>query len=165
MTTTILAIATSLPRCLRKAAASWRAQSGSSLLEVALMMPMFSIIILGAAEFTRLAYAEIEVTSAARSGAEYGAQTTATATDLTGVQNFAVASSPDVTTLQATASTFCTCSNGTTITCASAGTSCTARIAEYIQVNTSASIDPLFHVPGLPTTYTLSGVAVQRVAQ
>jgi Flp pilus assembly protein TadG len=165
MTTTILAIASSLRRRLRRPAARWRAQTGSSLLEVALMMPMFTAIIAGAAEFTRLAYAEIEITSAARSGAEYGAQTSATASDLTGVQNFAVASSPDVTTLQATASTFCTCSDGTTITCSDAGSTCTARIAEYIQVNTSATIDPLFHVPGLPTTYNLSGVAVQRVAQ
>lgn len=165
MTTAILAIASSLGCRLRKAAASWRAQTGNSLLEVALMMPIFTTIIVGAAEFTRLAYAEIEVTSAARAGAEYGAQTGATAADLTGIQNFAVASSPDVTTIQATAGTFCTCSDGTTITCADAGSTCNARIAEYIQVNTSATIDPLFHVPGLPTTYTLSGVAVQRVAQ
>lgn len=163
MSTTL--IAKSLRRLLGRAGATLGSQAGNSLLEVALMMPMFTTLIVGAAEFTRLAYAEIEVTSAARSGAEYGAQTRATAADLTGIQNEAVASSPDVTNLQATASTFCTCSDGTSITCSSAGTSCSARISEYVQVNTSASIDPLFHVPGLPTTYTLSGIAVQRVAQ
>lgn len=162
MATTFQSIRTSLRRLLPRHL--W-GDAGHSLIEVALMMPVFSIIILGSAEFTRLAYAEIEIRSAARAGAEYGAQTHGTAADLTGIQNIAVASSPDVTNLQATASTFCTCSDGTSITCSNAGTSCTARIAEYVQVNTSASIDPLFHVPGLPTTYNLSGISVQRVAQ
>lgn len=142
---------------------SRREEAGQSLIELALMMPIFSILIVGSAEFARLAYASIEVTNAARAGAQYGAQSTSTAADLTGMQSVAKAAGPNVTVMQATASTSCVCSDGTTITCASAGTSCAARIEEYVHVNTSASIDPMFHLPGLPTTYTLTGVAVQRV--
>lgn len=144
---------------------SARSDSGSSLIELALMMPIFSIILIGSAEFARLAYASIEVTNAARAGAQYGGQTHGTAADSTGMQNVAAAAGPNVTNMQATAATYCTCSDGTSITCTDAGTTCNARITEYVQVNTSASITSIFRIPGLPSTYTLTGVAVQRVEQ
>lgn len=142
-----------------------RGESGSSLIELALIVPVFTTILVGSVEVARFAYASIEVTNAARAGAEYGAQTHNTAVDTTGMQNAATAAGPNVNNMQATASTFCTCSDGVSITCANAGTSCTARINEYVQVNTSASVTSLFHIPGVPTTVTLKGVAVQRVEQ
>lgn len=147
----------------------WRAirrdEAGSSLIELALLLPIFATILVGSVEVAQLAYASIEVTNAARAGAEYGAQTHDTAVDSTGMQNVATAAGPNVGNMQATATTFCTCSDGVSITCANAGTSCSARINEYVQVNTSASVTSVFHIAGLPRTITLKGVAVQRVEQ
>jgi hypothetical protein len=60
---------------------------------------------------------------------------------------------------------FCVCSNGTTITCANAATACSARIIQYVQVNASVSMDPLFHLRGLPTTYTLHAQAIMSAEQ
>lgn len=142
-----------------------RGEEGSSLIELALMMPVFALILVGSVEVAQLAYASIEVTSAARAGAEYGAQTHDTAADAAGMQTVATGAGPNVPNMQATATTFCTCSDGSSITCSNAGTSCSARINEYVQVNTSASVTSLFHIAGLPRTFTLKGVAVQRVEQ
>ena len=138
---------------------------GQAFVELALLMPIFTLMLVGAAEFARLAYASIEVSNAARAGVQYGAQTPLTAANIAGMKTAATSDAPDVTNLAATASDFCTCSNGTAITCTNAATTCTARIIEYVQVNTSASVNPTFHIPGLPSTYTLQGTAVMRVEQ
>ena len=139
-------------------------ERGQSLIELALIMPVFATILIGSAELARLAYASIEVTNAARAGVQYGAQSNMTGVDLTGMENVAKAAGPNVSSMNATASLSCVCSDGTSITCSNT-TACTARIQEYVQVNTSATMDPMFHLPGLPKTYTLTGAAVQRVEQ
>jgi len=139
-------------------------ESGQALIELALGMTILTALILGAGEFGRLAYASIEVSNAAHAGAAYGSLTHTSASDNSGMQTAATQDAPDVTDITATASHFCVCSNGTTSTCAA--TDCAAsRIIEYVQVNTSAVIDPKIYVPGLPKRYTVTGKAVMRVVQ
>lgn len=142
-----------------------RSERGTTLAELALMVPAFTVILIGSAECARLAYAGIEVSNAAHAGAQYGSQTHGTASDTTGIQNVAKAAAPNVTGIQAVASTTCVCSNGTTITCSNAATACTARILEYVQVNTTATVTSTFKLPKLPASYTLKGVAIERVQQ
>ncbi len=140
------------------------ASGGSAFVELALVVPIFVLLLVGAAEFGRLAYAGIEVTNAARAGVAYGAQNHVTASDLTGMQQAAQNDASNVTSLSATAKYFCTCSNGNSSTCAV--TDCAgARILEFVQVNTTATVNPLFYYPGLPKTFTLQGQAVLRVEQ
>jgi hypothetical protein len=137
---------------------------GQAIVELALTLPLFVALLIGAVEFGRLAYAAIEVKDAARAGVQYGAQSHATASDNAGIQQAALNDAPDVVELGATASHFCSCSNGGASTCVP--TDCAgARILEFVQVNTTASIVPLFHVPGLPTTITFNGQAIMRVEQ
>jgi len=152
-------------RILRLLRRAFRSNRGHAFVELALLMPIFTLVIVGSAEFARLAFAGIEVRDAARAGAEYGAQNHGTAQNTSGMQSAATNDSPNVTNITAAASTFCTCSNGTSVTCANAASNCSARIAEYVQVDTSAVVNPTFHVPGLPSTYTLKGRAVIRVEQ
>ncbi len=142
-----------------------RADHGHAFIELALLMPAFTLVIVGSAEFARLSYCGIEVANAARAGVQYGAQSHGTAQNTSAMQSAATNDSPNVKTLTATASTFCVCSNGTSVTCANAAANCAARIIEYVQVNTSATVNPTFHVPGLPSTYTLTSQAVMRVEQ
>lgn len=138
--------------------------SGQALVELAVGLTICITLILGAAEFGRLAYASIEVSNAAHAGAAYGAQTHTSASDTSGMRTAATQDGPNVTGLSATASHFCFCSNGSASTCAA--TDCaSSRIIEYVQVNTTGNVDPYFHVPGLPKTYTLTGKAVMRVVQ
>jgi Flp pilus assembly protein TadG len=143
-----------------------RSNTGQSLVELALMFPIFIILLIGAAEFGRLAYAAIEVSNAARAGASYGSLSRYRAADLSDIELAATQDAGNLTGVTATATDFCACSTGGTITCLTALTTCPspARVIAYVQVNTSASFDPLFHLPGLPTTFPLAGQAIMRVA-
>ena len=145
--------------------AGMRNDTGQSLVELALMFPIFILLLIGAAEFGRLAYAAIEVSNAARAGASYGSLSRSRAADLTNIELVASADAANLTGVTATATNFCACSTGGTITCSTALTDCPspARVIDYLQVNTSATFDPLFHLSGLPTTFALSGQAIMRV--
>ena len=61
-----------------------REETGQALVELALVVPLFTVILFGAVEYGRLAYDAIEVTNAARAGAAYGAQNHVTAADTCG---------------------------------------------------------------------------------
>jgi Flp pilus assembly protein TadG len=143
---------------------------GSALVEIALMFPIFLALLVGAAEFGRLAYAAIEVANAARAGAAYGAQSHITASNYTGMQLAATQDAPNVTGITATATNFCACSSApsTPVSCTAVLTSCSTaplHSLEYVQVNTTAMIGPLFNYPGIPHTFTLTGQAIMRVEQ
>jgi Flp pilus assembly protein TadG len=140
------------------------------LVEIALMFPIFLVMLVGAAEFGRLAYAAIEVANAARAGAAYGAQSHITASNYTGMQLAATQDAPNITGITATATNFCACSSApsTPVSCATVLNSCSIapmHSLEYVQVNTAASIGPLFNYPGIPHTFTLTGHAILRVEQ
>lgn len=154
-------------KCPCSALTSLENDCGQALVELALMFPMFILLLVGAAEFGRLAYAAIEVSNAARAGAAYGAQTHLTASDLTGIKLAATQDAPNVTGVIATASNSCACSTGGTIPCIYALSLCPspARIIEYVHVNTTATVDTMFNYPGFPHTFTLTGQATMRVEQ
>ena len=145
-----------------------RNEDGQALVELALTLPILFILILGVAEFGRLAYGAIEVNNAARAGVAYGAQTLVTAIDTAGIVAAAKNDSPDIVTISVPTTTqSCTCSDGTVVSCTTAAASCLspAHILVFLQVNTTYTMDPSFHVPGLPTTYVLKGQAIMQVAQ
>src|SRR5271155_3125525 len=96
---------------------SLRIDAGQALVELALMFPLFILMLVGAAEFGRLAFAGIEVSNAARAGVQYGAQSTVMGSDNAGMQQAAVQDAANLAGLTATASHFCACSNGGGSTC------------------------------------------------
>jgi Flp pilus assembly protein TadG len=144
-----------------------RSDMGQSFVELALVLPIFILLIVGAAELGRLAYASIEVSNAARAGVAYGAQNHITASDNAGIQLAATKDALNVTSLVATATQSCSCSDGTAITCANAATNCVspARIIEFVQVNTVAAVNTGFRYPGFGSSFTLRGQAIMRVQQ
>jgi hypothetical protein len=146
-----------------------RRETGSAFVELALTLPVFVLLLIGAAEFARFAYVGIEVSNAARAGVAYAAQSRVTASDndpiiRTAIINAALRDGSDVTELTAAPNHFCRCSDGSSSTCLP--TDCSgSRIIEYVQVNTSATVNSLFNYPGLPGSLTLHGQAIMRVGQ
>jgi Flp pilus assembly protein TadG len=139
---------------------------GQALIELALALPIYILLLLGSAEFALLAYASIEVSNAARAGVAYGAQSAATAADIAGMETAATNDGSNVAGLSATASQFCSCSSAaaTQVACATAPTTCaSSRVLNYVQVNTTAAVSPPIRLPGLPITFTLRGQAIMRV--
>lgn len=158
-----------LPKCNRPSALlsmyrRFKDDSGGPIVELALTLPLLFLILLGAAEFARVEYASIEVSNAALAGVQYGASGVISSADTTGISNAAANDASGVTLGTTTATLSYICSNGN----ASNGgaSSCPgSNIETILTVNTTATFDPLIHLPGLPTTYTLYGQAVQKVLQ
>jgi Flp pilus assembly protein TadG len=154
---------TSLAASLREAKTSER---GSSLVELALLLPLLLLMFLGVVEVGRIFYVSIEVNNAARAGAAYGAQSNITAGDTAGMERVAQQDAPNVPGLTATASYYCACSTatGSVVSCTDACSAGGHQVV-FVQVYTSASFTTLSHFPGLPTPFTTYGKAVMRVSQ
>ena len=141
-----------------------RNEKGSALVETALTMPVLFTLVLGAVEFTRVAYTSLELVSAARAGVSYGAETGGTAADLTGITYAAQTDAAQVSGINVSAVPSYVCSDGTAST--GLNTDCSnSHIEETLTVQTSVTMDPLIHVPGLPRQYTITGSASQVCLQ
>lgn len=139
-------------------------EDGQGLVETAVALSLFSLILLGVAEMGQVAYTSIEVSNAAKAGVQYGAQSGYTAPDSTGIQNAAAAEAPNLSGLIATPSTSCICSNGSPSSCGN-GDCSTSHIEEILTVNTQYTLTPMIRLPALPSSFTLRGQAVQKVLQ
>lgn len=143
-----------------------RDERGGALVETALTLPLLLMMIAGAAEFSRVAYASLEVVSAAKAGVSYGAQTGGTTSDLAGITYAAQNDAANVTSLQVTSATSSySCSDGTPVTGALNQACANSHLQQTLTVATQATIDPIIHLPGLPTTYTIQGQASQLCLQ
>jgi Flp pilus assembly protein TadG len=60
-------------------------EEGQALVETAVSMSLLVLLMLGAVEFGRLAFAAIEVNNTAKAAAQYGSQSHATALDQSGM--------------------------------------------------------------------------------
>lgn len=154
---------------LRRSTAA--ADAGQALVEAALMLPVFFLLILASLETGTIAYNAIEVANAAEAGALFASQSRANAANTTGIQQAATNDASNVSSIvAATPTVTCACQSSagtlTALSCA-ATTSCTtpSQVVEWVNVTTSATINPLFQFPGVPTTLTLHGNATMRVAQ
>lgn len=149
---------------------------GGALVELAIVSPIFILLLTGAADFGRVEFFSIEASNAARAGVSYAVQSTESSTDDDKIQTAAQNDAPDltsVTTLTVTSNTVCQCDNagvyttiGTTASaCASAAALCLSpgRVINYVQVNTSAPVSTVFKYPGLPSSLTVHGQANMRI--
>jgi Flp pilus assembly protein TadG len=164
-----------------------RDNRGAALVELALTTPLFLLLTMGSLEIGRIAYFAIEVVNAARAGATYGSVNINNAGATSNVQQAAKNDAPDVSDLIVVSQgNACVCetmntstgtpsfspSSGTTSCSSSTITTCTAEsstsvqsVIEYVTVSTQANVDPMIHVPGLPTSYTLNGYSAMRILQ
>jgi Flp pilus assembly protein TadG len=161
----------------------FRHESGQSLLEVALLLPIFIGMLLGVIELGRYAYISILVGNAARAGAAYGAQSLVQSIDVAGIQTAAdndfQNNGQNVATLTVTSSTTCACDNGRSVS-VSSQTACSAlanrqagscdpvpgsQWVVMVSVTASGTFNSLFNYPGIPSTLTVSSTATLRVSQ
>ena len=155
-------------RDLRRRRSQSSRQRGASLLELAVVLPILLLLSIGAVDFARAYYLGIEVASAARAGAQYGAQNAGTTTDIAGMEAAATADASNVTGLTPSASWGCMCSDGSgqSASCGSPP-SCGSGTQQvnYVTVNTQATYTPLIHWPGIPSTITLSNSVTYQAGQ
>ena len=150
-----------------------KGQCGGALVELGLLLPIFTVLLLAVLDVGRGYYYALEVSNAARAGAQYGYQSSGTMMDTTGIKNAALKDGHDVGASGGScsgsacwnsgypASTWgCMCSDGTqkttscgvTLTC-----SASSRQVNYVDVQTQATYSLLIPWPGIPSTVTLKG--------
>lgn len=156
----------------RKAGAWAGANAGTSLVELALIAPMLATMLIGSFEFGRFAYFNILAGNAARAGVQYGAQSLGNAANNTAMQNAAYNDAPNAGKtatqwgLAATANHVCKCSDGSaSANCDPKNCAAGTHQIVWVIVTTSGSLTPLFHYPGLPSSFTLGTTATMRVSQ
>ena len=163
---------TKMFKCRRSSSALRCGEEGSALIELALSLPLLSIILLGAAEFARLAYASIEVANAAHAGAMYASYSLAASADSGGISNAATADSGNMVGGNAVSvtsvTTACTCANTTySPTSCSDNSTClnnNTSMVTAVTVQTQSTYKPLIHLPGGALTFTLKGKSSQVVS-
>lgn len=140
-------------------------EAGQALVETALTLPLLVLMLLGAVELARCAYAAIEVSNAAEAAVRYGSLNPTTAVDIQGIQLAAQTDAANLTIQTPDVRTVCGCSDGTGEGSACGGFKCTgsAAVEKTLVVNISASYDPIIHLPGTSGALTLRSRAVQKV--
>jgi Flp pilus assembly protein TadG len=137
-------------------------EEGSQLYELAMVMPVFVMLLFGAIDFGRAYYVNMEVAAAAEAGALYGVQNP---TDTTGMKAAALLNAPDISGLTPTASYGTECSDGTdAVASPGAAPTCSVTTVQYIEVDTTATYKPFFAFPGMKSAFTMSGKARMRTS-
>ena len=155
--------------------------SGSALVEMAVALPVMVMLVVGTADFARVFYTAIELTDAARAGAQWGARDLGSGLDMPGMQNAAVmavnitgltfpsTSPPWYRCECASAAAVFTDTSPTANNCADApATSCpvsgTFRVIT-VSMTVSTTFTTIAPYPGIPTAIPVSRTAVLRVTE
>ena len=138
---------------------------GQSLVELALVLPVLLLLLVGTIEIGRFFYYSILVSNAARAGAQYGAQSLATAADTSGIQT-AAQNDANVAGMTVTAVQQCGCT-GASLNGACPATGCARPNSPlvYVQVTATGTFNSLLSYPGLPPSITVTSTEQMRVAQ
>jgi Flp pilus assembly protein TadG len=141
-----------------------RANGGTAVAEMAVIAPLVILLLIGIVEMGRWARYSVVVSNAARAGVQYGAQNLATAADVSGMQAAALGDAENVSGLSATATSFCTCADGTASACLPTDCASSHRLV-FVQVDTTGTFRSLLHLAFVPDSQTITSRAVMRVAQ
>ena len=155
-----------------------RLDRGTAMLEFAIALPLLLLVLAGAVDFGSACYVAIEVSNAARAGAQYGAQNGQTMIDANGI---ILAAKNEATNILAScsgaagktcwganypqASYGCECADGTGIQTGTTTCSCSGgkNQVNFVLVTTQAIYYPMIPWQGFNKTYTFNGVAKIRV--
>src|SRR4051812_3808154 len=94
-----------------------RDNHGGALVELAVVIPILALLIIGVADFGRAYVTSSTVAHSAAAGAQYGSQNAATAGDSVGIRLAARQDAADLDTVVVTSTETCDCNGGAEINC------------------------------------------------
>lgn len=113
-------------------------EAGGALVEFALAAPILAILVAATADYAALMNGTVNLRAATRGAAEYAkANPTASGSTVVAYGNFPAGVTPTV-------STFCTCTDNTSVTCPAAGAAdpCGGRVIMYVEVSATQTFTP-----------------------
>ena len=134
---------------------------GASFVELALVLPLFLVMLIPVVDLGRGFYAAIEVASAAHAGAMYGVENPS---DTSGMVQAAKAGASNLTNVDASAAYGCECSDGSSpIASCTSTPSCTYNYVTYVDVTVTSPYRTVFGYPGLPSSMNITREVRLRV--
>jgi Flp pilus assembly protein TadG len=140
-----------------------RSDRGTSLVEFAIVAPVLIFLLIGTIEVSRYAYYSILAANAARAGVQYGAQSTTTALDSTGITNAARSDGQNLAAWAITPSHLCSVSGAAPSQCTISTSSPPTNTIYYVQVQVTGTFRSLMNYPGIPNNVPVTGSAIMRV--
>ena len=159
-------------RQVGRAGPARRFEAGAALVELAVTMPLLLLVMIGTIDFARVFYMAIELTNAARAGAQYGAANNARASETPPMPNVvaaAYAAAPNISPSAIEAARSCQCApdDGTGFPYASAVCTGTCPINQHLVVSVTVTARQTFTTismfPGIPHTMALERSATLPV--
>jgi Flp pilus assembly protein TadG len=141
--------------------------AGTSLIEFALLAPVFIFLLMGIVEVSRYTYFGIVAAHAARAGVQYASQTTETAADAStngpATKSAALVDGQNLSNWTITSNLVCTV-NGQASTCPSnTANAVPANLVYYVQVKVTGRFNTLMNYPGIPTNIPITSTAIMPV--
>ncbi len=141
--------------------------SGTSMIEFALLSPVFIFMLIGVIEVSRYMYFAILASHAARAGVQYAAQTTETAADAsangTGTRDAALADAQNLATWTVHSSITCTIAGQSSTCPQNTANAVPANLVYYVQVQVSGTFSSLLNYPGIPHSFPITATAIMPV--
>lgn len=146
-----------------------RSEAGSALVELAVALPLLVAVLAGTIDFSRVFYASIALTNAARAGAQYGAFSTAQSGNFGTMQTTATNSIVPNTGVTAVASRTCYCATnagvfGASVACTTTCSGGTHLVVTVTVVTSKTFTTIMSAVPGVPNSVSLTRSATLRLA-
>lgn len=154
-------------------------ERGSALVELAVALPILILLLVGVGDFARVFYSAMELTAAARAGAQWGGMSLSNAANAGTMQSKAVAAAPNLTGVTAAAAVRCKCANDTgstftnttpsvnnctAVTAVSCPTAGTHRVL-WVEVTATQQFQTTINYPVIPHTVSLSRTSTMRVSE
>jgi Flp pilus assembly protein TadG len=150
--------------------------AGAALVELVVSMPVLIVLLVGTSDFARAFYMSIELTNAARAGAQYGAYNQTQSSDTAKMRATATAAAPNISgMLPPVASRLCQCADDAGVfsplaggmTCLSPpAVSCPGlHRVMTVTVTTSATFSTIAGNVGIPGSLVITRTATLRVAE
>ena len=162
----------SLQLSLRRRAAG---ESGNALVELAVCLPLLVLTLVGTVDFARVFYMSIELTNAARAGAQYGAFSPGHSGSATNMESTATAA-VNIPGVTAAAARLCQCADDAgTFSATTPVNDCTSAVTTVctggthrvmtVTVTTTKTFTTLANFIGIPSTLNLTRSATLRVTE
>ena len=137
-----------------------RRNLGAVTVEMAVLLPVSVLLLLGAVDFGRIYYEGITVASAARAGTSYGSLRQDLSTDTVRIKQLGEEDSTDLSEVDVVVERFCECAGGSEVGC---GTTCADGAPRiYLKVTAQKTFHTLFPYPGIPSEVTIQRIAYMR---
>ncbi len=136
---------------------------GTAAVELALMIGILMLILMGTIDVARVFYSAVTVDDASRAGAQYGIRSNGFTSDISGMEGAAADNAQDLGTVTTTPERYCRCEGGSTDVNCVTGT-CPEGVPQvYVRVETQRDFNTAFAYPGLPHVIPPSSATTFRV--